>query len=201
MHRLISLLLLTASFLAAQIQGSLFDPQIAELTVEGRFPNGWILTTNPNLIPAPPEVAAGLASGALEIRARIEYNRPARLMRVFQLIVPRGTPMPLPQSPGLDSPAAGLIADVSIDLINWFEYPSAAIGGRLKTLTIVGKVIGSYRPGNASEGETVCLTVSFNKDNPRRLGLMTITFAGEVTGGSPEPAGIIRLEAPRQVTP
>ncbi len=196
MTRIALLILLSLSSALAQIQGSVHDPQIAELTIEGRIPSGWILSDNPNILPLPPQVAAGVASGALEVRGRVEYNRPARIFRVFQLIVPSNTPMPLPQSPALDSPIVAAAFDLSIDSIAWFEFNSSLTGRPRLVATITGKILQVYTSAGGSEGETGALTISFDKANPSRLGLFTLTFAGALTAAATAPQGIVRMDPP-----
>lgn len=196
MTRTALLVLLSLGSALAQIQGSVHDPQIAELTIEGRIPNGWILSDNPNILPLPPQAAAGVASGALEVRGRVEYNRPARIFRVFQMIVPRDAPTPLPQSPALNAPTVAAVFDMSIDSIAWYEFSSSLTGRPRLVATIVGKILRAYDEAGASEGEVCALTISFDKANPSRLGLLTVTFAGALTAAVPAPQGIVRMDPP-----
>jgi hypothetical protein len=106
-------LLTTAGFAAAasslqgQTLGSVYDPQMAAMTVEGRFALTGFLTDYPDVLGLPAEVRGAINAGALELRGRLEYNRGARLLRLYQMIVPANTPYPLPETPDIGAPFVG----------------------------------------------------------------------------------------------
>jgi len=191
-------ILLSSGSLSAQVLGSVYDPQMIELVAEGRIALTQILVSSPANLGLPPDVLAALQSGQLEMRARIELNRGARLLRLWQLIQPPGLPLPAPVSPPLRAPNIGLAIDIGIEKVLWSEFPTAA--GTRQTVLIVGRVLANYGSFGPVEGEAATFSFGTDKANSSRVSFVTIDFPGEAVVVVPTVEGRLRIEPQRDRT-
>lgn len=178
----------------AQTFGSIYDPQFDSMTVEGRLPLSNLVSDNPNSLNIPPDVLRALSVGALEIRGRIEFNRAARLLRIYQYVTPPSTPYPAAEAPALDNPALPLVFDLSIEYVRWYEYEASTVGPARRNVTIVGRRLGLLKGIQTLEDEFGVVQLAFDRDDPSRVRLLTVAFAGALTATSTTPAGRITLD-------
>jgi hypothetical protein len=181
----------------AQTLGSVYDPQIAALTVEGRFPLTAFLTDYPDLLGLPPEVSGAINAGALELRARLEYNRGARLLRIYQMVVPANTPYPLPATPDISAPFVGGVFDLSIEKTQWFEYRNPNTRTVRRTVNFVGRRLGLYKGTVPLEDEPGMVQLGFDRDDPTKIRLFSFGFPGVMVAAATTPVGRIEMEPGR----
>jgi hypothetical protein len=165
----------------AQIVGSPYEPQIAELTIEGRVPLTSLFAASPTAISFPPEILAQLQSGQLELRGRIEFNRAARILRIFQFIVPSGTPLPLPQAPPVDAPNVGVSTDLHLESIRWHQFPLGQSTRLRQVVLIVGRTLATFSRTGPGVGESGTISFGFDDNDPTKLNFLTISYPGEIT--------------------
>jgi hypothetical protein len=165
--------------------------------IEARVPLSNLFSASPGAIPLPTDVLAQIQTGQLELRGRIEYNRAARVLRIFQFIVPRGTPLPLPTSPALNASNVGMATDLHIDDVRWHEFEVRSTGQKRTLVMIMGRTLSSYSSTGPGEGETGLVSFGFETDNPSRFNFVTIHYPGEVTAVIQDPSGFLRIERPR----
>jgi hypothetical protein len=181
-----------------QTQGSVYDPQIAAMTIEGRVPLAAILSDAPNVLALPAEVVGALNAGALEIRGRAEYNRGARVLRVYQMLLPTGSPYPLPESPDVNAPFVGSAFDLSIEMTQWYDFRSSHTGTVRRTVTMVGRRLGLYKGTAPLEDEPAVVQLAFDRDDTTKIRMFTLAFAGAVVTAATTPVGRVELEPGRQ---
>ncbi|BDC48240.1 hypothetical protein F183_A05560 [Bryobacterales bacterium F-183] len=186
--------LLAASLpLAAQV-GSPYEPQIAELTIEGRVPLNSIFAASPGALAIPVEVLAQLQSGQLELRGRIEFNRGARILRIWQFIVPGGTPLPLPEAPPLTAPNVAVATDLHLEQIRWHQFKVTATGKTRQVVALLGRTVTRYSTTGPDEGETALISFGFEDGDPKKATFLTVHYPGEITGVIQQISADIRLE-------
>lgn len=179
---------------SAQTFGSIYDPQFDTMTVEGRLPLSNLVSDNPNSLNIPLDVQRAIAAGALEIRGRVEFNRAARLLRIYQYVTPPSTPYPAVEAPALDNPALALVFDLSIEHVRWYEYEPTDIAPARRNVTIVGRRLGLLKGIQTLEDEFGVVQLAFDRNDPSRVRLLTVAFAGALTATSTTPAGRITLD-------
>lgn len=167
--------------------------------VEGRAPLSAILSDSPNVLALPPEVLGALNAGALEIRGRVEYNRGARVLRIFQMIVPPNTPYPLPQSPDFSAPFVGSAFDLSIEKTQWYDFRSGHTGTVRRTVTILGRRLGLYKGTVPLEEEPAVVQLAFDRDDTTKIRMFTLAFAGAVVTAATTPVGRVEMEPGRSL--
>jgi hypothetical protein len=182
-----------------QTLGSVYDPQIASLIVEGRAPLSAILSDTPNVLALPPDVLGALNAGALEIRGRVEYNRGARVLRIFQMIVPPNTPYPLLQTPDFSAPFVGSAFDLSIEKTQWYDFRSSHTGTVRRTVTILGRRLGLYKGTVPLEEEPAVVQLAFDRDDTTKIRMFTLAFAGAVVTAATTPVGWVEKEPGRSL--
>ncbi len=188
-----ALLLVAAVSASAQVPGSPYEPQIAELVLEARVPLSNLITSPSGTAPLPDSVLAQLQSGQLEMRGRIEYNRAARVFRIWQMLVPAGTPLPQPQSPPLNAPNIPTSADVSVDSIRWSQFVKRD-GGVRQAVIVIGRVITRHGAFGSDPGDT--LLFSFGFERPDTVTFLTVHAPGEVAVVAQQVAGVFRMADP-----
>ncbi len=198
-QRLINLLfattlLVAASPLAAQIVGSPYETQFSELLLEGRVPLTNIFAANPSSLALPPEVLSQIQAGRLELRGRLEFNRAARVVRLWQFIVPAATPLPSPQSPAVDAPNVAVCTDLHIESIRWHHFSLDSTAKLRYVVAIIGRTIGKFTRIGPSEGETGSISFGFEDADPSKTNFLTVHYPGEITAVIPQVAGTVRLE-------
>lgn len=192
--------LLLASLLAfslpavSQITGSAYEPQLAELTLEGRVSLNSIFAANPTSLAIPADVLMQLQTGQLELRGRIEFNRAARVLRLWQFIVPAGTPLPLPQSPAVDAPNVAISTDLHVEQIRWHQFNLSATGQVRQVVAILGRTLAKFTRVGPNEGETGLISFGFDNNDPSRLNFLTVHYPGEITAVIQQVNTSIRLE-------
>jgi hypothetical protein len=196
-------LLTTAGFAAAsslqgQTLGSVYDPQMAAMTVEGRFALTGFLTDYPDVLGLPAEVRGAINAGALELRGRLEYNRGARLLRLYQMIVPANTPYPLPETPDIGAPFVGGAFDLSIEKTQWFEYFNPNTRTVRQTVSFVGRRLGLYKGTVPLADEPGLVQLGFDRDDPTKIRLFTFVFPGVLVAAATTPVGRIEMEPGRR---
>lgn len=191
--KLILTLICFSAAVFAQTFGSIYDPQLATLTVEGRVPLSNILSDNPNSLNIPPQVLSAIQAGALEVRGRVEFNRTTRSFRVYQFVTTPSAPYPSPQSPSLDDPTVAIVFDLSIEHIHWFEYEAAPQGPARRNVTIVGRRLDLLKGTQTLEDEFGVIQLAWDRNDPSRFRLFTVAFAGSLVAASTSPAGSVTL--------
>jgi len=179
---------------SAQTFGSIYDPQFDSMTVEGRLPLSNLVSDNPNSLNIPLDVQRAIAAGTLEIRGRVEFNRAARLLRIYQYFVAPSAPYPAAEAPSLDNPALALVFDLSIDHIHWYEFETFEGTPARRNVTIVGRRLGLLKGIQTLESEFGVVQVAFDRHNPSRIRMLTVAFAGALAATSTTPAGSITLD-------
>jgi hypothetical protein len=179
---------------SAQIVGSPYEPQIAELIIEGRVSLNSIFAASPASLALPPQVLADLQSGRLELRGRIEYNRAARLIRIWQFIVPGGTPLPLPEAPLVNAPNVAVATDLHIESIRWHQFILSATGRPRHLVAFIGRTIGRFSATGPDEGEPGIISFGFDDNDTSKINFLTVHYPGEVTGVIPQVTAKIRIE-------
>ncbi len=185
------------SALSAQTFGSVFDPQLAALSVEARIPLANVVSDIPNVLALPEQVLGAIAAGVLELRGRFDFNRAARILRGYYFLVPPSTPYPLPLAPDLNDPSVGAAFDLSIEFVKWYEWGPTASGdqGR-RVATILGRRLGLYKGTAPLEDEPLVVQISFDRLNPANLRMITVSAAGALAVVGPNPRGFISFDRP-----
>lgn len=199
MQRRTLLTTLTAAALPAaapaQSFGSLFDPQIANLSIEGRIPLANVLSDIPNVLSLPEQALGGLAAGALELRGRIDFNRAARLFRLYYMLLPPSFPYPLPVAPEIEQPGVGAAFDMSIEHVRWFEWgPSASSAQGRRVVTFLGRRLGSYKGAIPLPDEPLVVQIGFDRLNPSAIRMLSVSAAGAITVVATNPVGFIEFD-------
>lgn len=195
LNLIISALTLAAlTTVSAQTFGSPYDPQIASMIVEGRVPLSNLLSDSPNALNIPPDIAARIQSGALEIRGRVEFNRAERSVRIYQFVAPPSAPYPLPESPSISDPAVAIVFDLSIEHIHWFEYESANPGPARRNVTIVGRRLGLLKGQQTLPEEFGVVQLAWDRNDPTAIRQFTVAFAGSLVGFASSPVGKVVLD-------
>lgn len=187
-----------SSPLPGQTLASVYDPQIAEMTVEGRFRLSSILSDYPDILRLPPEVVGAMNAGALELRGRLEYNRGARLLRLYQMLVPPTMPYPLPGPPEISAPFVGGAFDISIEFTQWYEYRDSSTGVVRQTVSFAGRRLGLYKGNVPLEDEPGMVQLGFDRDDPSKVRMFAFAFPGVLVAAATTPAGRIVLEPGRR---
>jgi hypothetical protein len=184
-----------AALVDGQTLGSKYDPQILEFTLEARVPLANILSDGFSILSNLPEqVVAGIRSGSLEIRGRVDYIRSARAFRIYQMLTPASAPLGNQNPPDVASPAVVNAFDLGVDSISWFEWANTPTSTRV-VATVLGRRLESYK-GNMLEDEPGVIQFCFHKGQPTRLGMFTLAYAGAVALVAPNPVGSILLDTP-----
>lgn len=168
------------------------------MTVEGRFELSAILSDYPNVLSLPDQVLGAINAGALEIRGRMEYNRGARILRLYQMLVPPGTPYPLPQSPDVSAAFVGSVFDLSIEKTQWYEYRNSRTGIVRQSVSFVGRRLGLYKGTVPLEDEPGVVQLGFDRDDPTKIRLFTFGFPGVLVAAATTPVGRVELEPGRR---
>lgn len=199
-RNLLTALAATAAAVPAKAQtlGSIYDPQLASLTLEGRVPLNNILSESPNILSLPAEVLGAIQAGALELRGRMEFNRALRLFRLYQFLVPPSAPYPLPQAPAFSDPTVGSAFDLAIEHMHWYEWDTSDGAGR-RVMTVVGRRLGLYKGTVPLEEECGVLQLGLERNAPHRFRLFSMSFAGALVVASVNPAGSVEFDRIRNV--
>lgn len=187
-------ILLAGLPMAAQIVGSPYEPQIAELTIEGRVPLTSIFAANPASLALPPEVLGQLQAGRLELRGRLEFNRAARILRIWQFIVPAGTPLPSPQSPPVDAPNVAISTDLHLESIRWHQFALGSSARVRQVVAIIGRTLAKFTQVGPSEGETGIVSFGFDDNDPSKINFFTVHYPGEITAVVQQVSAVVRFE-------
>jgi hypothetical protein len=195
-HSLLAVLTMAALTLPArgQAMGSTFDPQISDMLIEMKIPHTWLLSDRLEQVGFSEQALQAAAAGQIEIRARVEFNRWARVLRIYQRAVPPGTPSPLPQSPDANAQNVGSAFDLRIERVLWDD----TFGGTDLAVTFVGKTLGRLSPRflNPPNDEHVILSLRLSKANTNRIENCFFMIPGVISAGGPSATGYLTLERP-----
>lgn len=184
-----------AAPVSAQTFGSHFDPQLASLSIEGRIPLSNVISDIPNALNFSEQALAGLAAGAIELRGRVDFNRAARLFRIYFMLVPTSFPYPLPVAPEIEQPGVGAAFDMSIEHARWYEWgPISPSNQGRRVVTFLGRRLGSYKGAVPLPNEPIVVQVGFDRLNPSAIRMISVSSAGAITAIAINPAGSIELD-------
>lgn len=121
-------------WLAGAMASAIVTPVLAErvnairlkFDIEARVPVAGLLTPAPLVFP--PEVAGGLAAGALEIRVRYRFPLSERdLLGIQVFIVPPSAPYPLLAPPSVADPSTVAFFEVEVYDVQTTDRPNASV--------------------------------------------------------------------------
>lgn len=152
--------------------------------IEARVPVNGLLTPGP--LTFPPEVAAGLASGALEIRAR--YKFPIDGLDIFSVqvfIVPPSTPYPMPEPPPVTEPATVAYFEVEMDAMQTSDRPNASIAMAGPVIKTTGSPFGDLT------GVLTYVNFQYIPGTPMRFRGVFGGSTGVITTNAPSGVGLL----------
>lgn len=115
-----------ASAIATPLSAERVNAIRLKFDIEARVPVAGLLTPAP--LAFPPEIAGGLAAGALEIRARYRFPIAERdLLGIQIFLVPPSTPYPLPAPPPVTDPATVAFFEVDVYDAQTTDRPNASV--------------------------------------------------------------------------
>jgi hypothetical protein len=171
-----------AGALAAQSTNT--PPTLQTLSIERAVdPTKSVLTTlTPNI---PPVVAAGIVSGALELRESMTYNATNQVLTINAFTVQAGAPIPTPASAGLTA-ATFSIATMNVDKIYSSLTPTPS-------LMLVGTIATNSpaSPYGALSGDPASLSIGYTTDTPPKMHDVVLTLAGLAGEFSASAAGTL----------
>jgi hypothetical protein len=171
-----------AGALAAQSTNT--PPTLQTLSIERAVdPTKSVLSTlTPNI---PPVVAAGIVSGALELRESMTYNATNQVLTINAFTVQAGAPIPTPASASLTA-ATFSIATMNVDKI----YSSLA---PTPSLMLVGTIATNSpaSPYGALSGDPASLSIGYTTDTPPKMHDVVLTLAGLAGEFSASAAGTL----------
>ncbi len=182
----------------AQTFGSFHDPQLASFSLEGKVPLTHVLSDLNNVLGLPPEALPLLQSGAYELRGRADFNRGARIFRLYNMVVPATIPYPLPEPPAIDNPSVGNVFDLSLEHIYWYDWgASDPAAPARRAATIIGRRLGIYKGTTPLPEQPVVMQIAMLRDNPSAFRMFTLSVAGVLCIVAPNPVGHIEFDPPR----
>lgn len=152
--------------------------------IEARVPVAGLLTPTPLVFP--PEVAAALGAGALEIRVRYKFPLEQRdLLGIQVFLAPPGAPYPLPDPPPASDQSSVAYFEVDVYDVLTVDRPNA-------TVAMVGQVVRT--PGSPFGDLTGVLSYAsfqYIPGPPLRFRAVFGGSAGVITTNAPAGAGTL----------
>ena len=182
-----SLGILLAGALAAQSANT--PPTLQALNIERALdPVKSVLTVaTPNI---PPVIAAGILSGALELRESINLNATNHVLTINAFTVQAGSPVPTPPGPAVTA-ATFSIANMNIDKIYSALTPQPS-------LMLVGTIASNSPPSpyGVLAGAPASLSIGYTTDTPPKMNTVVLSIAGEAVEFSAAAQGTLTFVQP-----
>ena len=176
----LSLVLGLATVLAAQNT----PPTIQTLNIERALDVKQVLTSlTPDI---PPVIAAGVLSGALELRESLTYNPANQVLTLNEFSVQAGAPIP---TTGNRSIFSTVVVNVEKVYTSFTPRPSLMLAGTVATNAPASPF------GNLS-GAPAAVGIGYTKDNPPKLTDVTVLIAGSAVEFSAGAAGTLAFVQP-----
>jgi K319-like protein len=182
-----SLGILFSGALAAQTANT--PPTLQALNIERALdPASGVLTVATPTIP--PVIAAGLLSGALELRESMNYNPTNQVLTINAFTVQTGAPIPTPPSPAVTA-ATFSIATMNVDKIYSALTPKPS-------LMLVGTVASNSPPSpyGTLAGAPASLSIGYTTDTPPKLNTVVLSISGEAVEFSAAAQGTLTFVQP-----
>jgi hypothetical protein len=185
---LLSTIALTVVLTGALAAQSNTPPALQSFSFERVLDPKQVLTTlTPNL---PPVVAAGVLSGALELRESMNFNPSNQVLSLNAFAVQAGAPIPTSAGPSLASSTFS-IASMSVDKI----YSSTSPRNALMLVGTIG-TNSPISPYGSLSGAPASLSLGYTNDSPPKINSVVLSIAGSAVEYSAAATGTLTFVAP-----